>query len=93
MPYWPPRHAEIAIYDSALKRVASQDIRDVLSLHLLRLEVIEVAKSHRKWDLFYGSRSVRAVARTSDGRLLEVVLRRDGRAARERCIVFHARYL
>ncbi len=39
------------------------------------------------------SRSTRVVGPTPGNDMLEVVLRRDGRAEGERCIVFHARYL
>ncbi len=93
MPYWPPSHTLISIYDSALKRVLHEDIRHVLSLHPLQLFVFEFAKTHPEWDRFYKSRSTRVVGLTSDNHMLEVVLRRDGRAENERCIVFHARYL
>ena len=93
MPYWPPHHARIAIYDSALKRAALEDIQYVLSLHPLQLDVIELAKAHPRWDRFYKSNSTRVVGPTRNNRALEVVLRRDGRAEGERCIVFHARYL
>ena len=65
----------------------------MLSLHPLQLEVFEFAKTHSRWDRFYGSRSIRAVGLTPGDHMLEVVLRRDGRSESERCIVFHARYL
>jgi len=93
VPYWPPHHAQIVIYDSALKRASLEDIQYLLSLHPLQLDVLEFAKTHLGWDRFYRSRSTRVVGLTTGNHLLEVVLRPDGRSEGERCIVFHARYL
>ena len=92
-PTGPPHHAQIAIYDSALKRASLEDIQYMLSLHPLQLDVLEFAKAHPRWERFYRSRSTRVVGLTPGSHMLEVVLRRDGRSEDERCIVFHARYL
>ena len=59
----------------------------------VQLDVLEFAKTHPGWDRFYRSRSTRVVGLTPGNHMLEVVLRREGRAEDERCIVFHARYL
>ena len=92
-PYWPPSHAHIELYESALKRVNVEDVWDLLSLHPLQLEDLSYGRRDPVQDDRYGSRSTRAEGFTSRGRLLELVLRPDRRVDHERCIVFHARYL
>ena len=84
----------MAIYESALKGwVLEEDIWDVLSCHAHQLQKIEFGKSDAEQDRRYRSRSTRVEGFTTGGRLLELVLRQDGRTSEERCIVFHARYL
>lgn len=93
-PYWPAVLDSVVIYESALKGwVREEDIWHVLSYRSHQLLKIAFGKPDAERDRCYGSKSTRAEGFTADGQLMEVVLRRDGRAAEERCIVFHARYL
>ena len=91
--YWPSNRSSVVFYDSALKRVDEDCIWEVLVQHRGVLERFGFGKRDAWNDLFYNSRSTMAAGRTSDGSLLEIGLRLDGRAEHERCIVFHARYV
>lgn len=84
-PYWPPGHAHIELYESALKRVQAEDIWDVLRLHPLQLEDISFGRRDPIQDDRYRSRSTRVEGLASDGRRLELVLRPDRRVDHERC--------
>lgn len=93
-PYWPAVLDSVVIYESALKGwVREEDIWFVLSYRSHQLQKIAFGKPDPERDRRYRGRSTRAEGFTADGQLLELVLRRDGRAAEERCILFHARYL
>jgi len=93
-PYWPAELDSVVIYEWAYKsRVREEDIWHVLSYHPHQIQKIGFGKPDAERDLRYRSKSTRAEGLTADGQILELVLRRDGRAAVERCIVFHARYL
>lgn len=93
-PYWPAALDSVVIYESALKGwVREEDVWFVLSYRSHKLQQIAFGKRDPERDRRYRSRSTRAEGFTADGQLLEVALRRDERAAEERCIVFHARYL
>ena len=93
-PYWPASLDSVVIYESALKGwVREEDIWHVLSYRSRQLEKIAFGKPDAERDRRYRSKSTRAEGFTLSGHLSELVLRCDGRAAEDRCIVFHARYL
>lgn len=93
-PYWPAVVDSVVIYESALKGwVREEEIWHVLSYPSHQILKIGFGKPDAERDRRYRSKSTRAEGLTADGQLLELVLRRDGRAAEERCFVFHARYL
>ena len=92
---WPSGKAEIVIFVAALKHnVSEEDIRFIASTPKHKLSRIDPGHKNPRFDNQYRSRSMLARGLTSERKLLEIALRKDGRSQeREVWIVFHARYL
>lgn len=93
--YWPAglSEEEIFIAPSASRRVSRKHILEVAAIPNRHLDEIEYGDRNRRYDVFYGSRSVFGTATTRDQFLVTLGLREDANSRTDyECLIFHAHY-